>query len=86
MVHTATVLGLQFASGATTHSRRYDWQPRLQLELVEQCYTKLAAMGLSAFGRGISTAAYGVSTLLYQAEYGGMPPPADLQHLSSSPC
>ena len=79
VVQTATVLGLQFASG--TQQAQPDWQPRLQL--VEQCYTKLAGMGLSAFGRGISSAAYGVSTLLYQAEYGGMPPPADLQRLSS---
>ena len=79
VVQTATVLGLQFASG--TQQAQTDWQPRLQL--VEQCYTKLAAMRLSAFGRGISSAAYGVSTLLYQAEYAGMPPPAALQQLST---
>ena len=78
VVQSATVLGLQFASG--TQQAQPDWQPRL--ELVEQCYTKLAAMGLTAFGRGISSSAYGVSTLLYQAEYAGLPPPATLQRLS----
>ena len=79
VVQTPTVLGLQVASG--TQQAQTDWQLRLQL--VEQCCTKRAVIGQSAFGCGISSAANGVSTLLYQAEFAGMPPPAALQNLSS---
>jgi hypothetical protein len=40
---------------------------------VERCYSRVAGVRLSAFGRGFSSAAYGVSRLLHAAEYAGLP-------------
>ena len=42
----------------------------------------LASLPLSIFGRGIASAAYGVSKLLYHAEFTGHPPPAAGQELT----
>ncbi|PSC76482.1 reverse transcriptase [Micractinium conductrix] len=61
VVPTPEALGLQFHAG--THPATADWQPRLQR--VEAAHEKLASLGLSAFGRGFGSAAYGVSQLLY---------------------
>ena len=77
VVESATALGLRFCSGV--RPAEVEWQPRL--ERVERCYGKLAAMHLSAFGRGFGSAAYGVSQLLYHAEYAGLPPQPILQRL-----
>ena len=79
VVQAATALGLTFRSG--TQPPEADWQQRL--EQVEACYKKLARLGLSAFGRGMGSAAYGVSQLLYQAEHAGMPPSSILKRLST---
>lgn len=79
VVSTATALGLTFRSG--TQPPQADWKPRL--EQLEACYTKLAKLQLSAFGRGIGSAAYGVSKLLYHAEYAGMPPNKTIKHLNT---
>jgi hypothetical protein len=58
-----------------------DWEGRLAE--VERRNTKLAALPLSMFGRGLSVAGYAVSTLLYHAEFAGLPPDAQLQRLQS---
>eukprot|EP00798_Chlamydomonas_sp_ICE-L_P000667 gene667-biopygen407 len=39
----------------------------------QQCYSRLAKLPLSMFGRGLSSSAYGISKLLYQAEFEGIP-------------
>lgn len=79
VVPAATALGLTFRSG--TQPPEADWQQRL--EQVEASFARLARLGLSAFGRGMGSAAYGVSQLLYQAEHAGMPPSSVLKRLSS---
>jgi hypothetical protein len=79
VVHAASALGLTFRSG--TQPPEADWQARLQQ--VEACFTRLAKLHLSAFGRGMGSAAYGVSKLLYLAEYAGMPDKPTLKRLST---
>ena len=79
VVPAASALGLTFRSG--TQPPEADWQPRLQQ--VEACFTRLARLRLSAFGRGMGSSAYGVSKLLYLAEFAGMPPPTSLAHLAT---
>ena len=72
VVSSATALGITFHNGVQPPSA--DW-PGL-LAQVEECFTKLSRLRLSAFGRGFSSAAYGISTLLFHAEYAGFPPAA----------
>ena len=79
VVPTADALGLQFHAG--TQPATADWQPRLQR--VEAAHEKLASLGLSAFGRGFGSAAYGVSQLLYCCELAGFPLPAAVTRLST---
>jgi hypothetical protein len=71
VVQTAKALGITF--GRYTQKPVVDW-PTL-VKQVDGCFTRLARMKLSAFGRGFGSAAYGVSQLLYQAEFTGLPPP-----------
>ena len=54
--------------------------PELMLR-VRACYTKIASMGLSAVGRGIAASAYGISQILYHAEFAGLPPDPELRRL-----
>ena len=79
VVPTAEALGLQIHAG--TQPATADWQPRLQR--VEAAHEKLASLGLSAFGRGFGSAAYGVSQLLYCCELAGFPLPAAVTRLST---
>lgn len=77
VVNSATSLGVTFEGNAAPTAR---W-PAL-LDGVKGCYTRLAAMPeMSVFGRGFASAAYGVSKVLYHAEFTGLPPPATLSEL-----
>lgn len=77
VVSAATSLGVTFGVDAAPTAR---W-PAL-LDGVKSCYARLAAMpDLSVFGRGFASAAYGVSKVLYHAEFTGHPPPASLAEL-----
>jgi len=78
VVSTATALGLAFASAGDPPP---DW-PTL-VGGVERCYGRLACRDMSVFGRGFASAAYGVSKILYHAEFGGMPPIATLERLQA---
>lgn len=49
------------------------WGPLLAK--VERCFTKLARLPLSAFGRAFGAAGYGISKLLYHAEFATIPQP-----------
>ena len=51
-----------------------DWQARVDAVLSK--LTCISRLPLSAFGRGFASAGYGVSKLLYAAEFAGLPPPA----------
>ena len=79
VVRTAKALGVTF--GRYTDKPVVDW-PAL-VKQVEGCFTRLARMKLTAFGRGFGSAAYGVSQLLYQAEFTGLPPPSVTSWLHS---
>ena len=74
---TATALGITFAAGTAPPSA--DWPARLAG--VQRRYSQLADLRLSAFGRGFCSGAYGLSTLLYHAEFVGLPPPAVLEEV-----
>lgn len=69
IVHNAKVLGITLNSGSRPPAA--DW-PQL-LKIVESCFSKLAHLGLSAFGRAFSSTAYGTSKFLFQAEFTGFP-------------
>jgi hypothetical protein len=69
-VEAAHSLGLTFCNGPTA----MDWPTHIAE--VRRRGKKLAGMPLSMFGRGIGSAGYNVSTILYQAEFSGMPPAA----------
>lgn len=67
-VLAATSLGITFSSAPGPVE---DWQPLL--DTVKQCYSKVARLPLSIFGRSHAAATYGVSRLLFRAEHVGMP-------------
>jgi len=77
VVSAATSLGMSFGSTAAPAAA---W-PDL-LEGVKGCYARLASLPrMSVFGRGFASAAYGVSKVLYHAEFTGLPPAAALAEL-----
>ena len=77
LVREATSLGICFKEGVQAPSA--DWPARVAD--VMQRMRKLVALPLSAFGRGLGSAAYGVSKLLYHAEFLGLPPADTLDAL-----
>jgi exonuclease III len=76
VVQEAKALGLVFRTDGSTS---VDWQSRMHG--VEIKYASIAKLPLSVFGRGFASASYGVSKLLYHAEFAGMPPPAIIAQL-----
>ncbi|KAL4433791.1 hypothetical protein ABPG75_000232, partial [Micractinium tetrahymenae] len=78
VVSAATSLGVTFGAAAAPTTR---W-PEL-LDGVKACYSRIASIPkLSVFGRGFASAAYGISKLLYHAEFAGHPPDDVLQQLT----
>jgi uncharacterized membrane protein YgcG len=65
VVDEAKALGVTFRRG--TQQPAPDWA--VPLATVEACFDRSAGLGLSAMGRGVASAAYGVSRLLFQAEF-----------------
>ena len=61
----AAALGLTFRAG--TNPPTADWDRRL--DGMRQCFHRARRLGLSAMGRGLASASYGVSKLLYHAEF-----------------
>ncbi|KAI3427176.1 hypothetical protein D9Q98_007113 [Chlorella vulgaris] len=77
VVSQATSLGVTFGAAADPAAR---W-PAL-MDGVGCCFTRIASLPrFSAFGRGFATAAYGVSKLLYRAEFTGHPPEQHMAEL-----
>ena len=70
VVGEATALGITFKAGVGAPC--LDWEGRLAG--VQKAFDKAAGLGLSAMGRGLAGAAYGVSKLLYHAEFVDLPP------------
>ena len=69
VVSSATALGMQFSNDAAAAGT--DWGARLAG--VEACYSRLARLPLSVFGRAFGASGYGVSKLLYHAEFSAWP-------------
>ena len=82
LVDVATALGVPFSNGEPPADvLSTAWAERLAA--VEATFTRVASLGLSVFGRGFANAGYGVSRLLYFAEFMGHPPPAIATRLST---
>jgi hypothetical protein len=80
VVLRATTLGVIFANEALpTEALVAFWRERLAG--VYTRYDKLSRMPLSVFGRGFGAVGYGISRLLYQMEFMGLPPGALLDEL-----
>jgi hypothetical protein len=71
-----TSLGVLLRADGTVSA---DW-PGL-LAKVEKAYSFLSRLKLSHFGRGFASAGYGLSKILYAAEFVGLPPADVLQRL-----
>lgn len=77
VVTSAAALGITHSSDGCPST---DWAG-LQAT-VEGSFARVASLRrLSVFGRGFASAAYGVSRMLYHAEFAGHPPPAVLAEL-----
>jgi hypothetical protein len=68
LVPVAAALGVRFSN---SDDDMVNWQERL--DGVRSCYSRLAGVPLSVFGRGFAASGYGISKMLYAAEFGGMP-------------
>jgi exonuclease III len=79
LVGHATALGVDHM-GAGQSS--VDWP--VLMGKVRRKYSTIAKLRLSMFGRAMACSGYGLSKLLYAAEYAGMPPPAVMSELISN--
>ena len=77
VVDKVVSLGISFRADGTVSA---DWDGLLSQ--IKKSYTFLSRPPLSVFGRGVASASYGISKLLYAAEFVGMPPPAIIQELN----
>ena len=82
VVSSAVTLGLTFSNPSPHHPHpSADWA---QLAAkVDASYDKISRLGLSMFGRGYASAGYGISKILYHAEFSDIPPDI-LSHLCLS--
>lgn len=75
VVPTATSLGITFSNEGLEpegfEPEGADWTSLLGA--VSECYTKIARLPLSMFGRAFAAAGYGISKLLYHAEFTAVP-------------
>lgn len=80
VVASATALGVTFQAGTLPVAP--DWDALLAR--VRAAFARVATAGLSAVGRGLTSAAYGVSRILFHAEFSDLPPPRILDSLRSA--
>jgi exonuclease III len=78
VVQQAKALGMHFTNGRNPDEGTY-WKERVAV--VKSCFTKITGMSLSAFGRAFAGCGYGISKMLFHAEFAGMLPTAELQDL-----
>ena len=82
LVSQMSVLGIPLAySPQGLGQATNKWEPRLAE--VARRSGKIASLPLSGFGRGFAASAYGLSTLLFNAEFCGLPPKTMLSRLQS---
>ncbi len=70
MVAEAEALGMRFSNRPGDAAAGVDWEARL--EGVEACYSRVARLPLSTFGRAFAAFGYSMSKLLYHAEFAGL--------------
>ena len=73
VVSSTVTLGLQFQNASPTLALVADEAWTSRMAKVTKCYTRLAKLPLSVFGRGFAASAYGIGKLLYHAEFAGLP-------------
>jgi hypothetical protein len=79
VVASCKALGIQFrANGQVV----VDWQARVDAVLSKFAF--ISRLPLSMFGRAFASSGYGISKLLYAAEFGGLPPAALLDRLEAA--
>lgn len=82
LVDAATAMGIPFCNGEPPADvLSAAWASRLAR--VEGAFARVSRLGLSLFGRGFASAAYGVSRLLYFAEFIGQPPASVASRLTT---
>ena len=81
IVTSAETLGVRFSNEETTPPAALEqyWAPRIAAARAN--LERIRKMPLSSFGKAISISSYGVSKLLYFAEFMGPPPPKLLEPL-----
>lgn len=78
----AETLGIRFSNAALSPAAlKAYWQSKLQPAYA--CLDKLAKMPLSTFGRAFGAGGYALSTILYHAEFMGLPPATLLRQLTA---
>ena len=81
LISHTTALGIPVANGdPPSDILATAWNSLLSR--VEAVYAKISTLSLSVFGRAFASAGYGVSKLLYHAEFLGHPPPAIAERLT----
>ena len=78
LVRAAEALGVTFREGVGPPTT--DWQAHTTAVLHR--FGQLAALPLSAMGRGLASAAYGISRLLFYAEFVGLPPAVEVAKIT----
>jgi hypothetical protein len=81
-LHGLPLVGAAQAIGVThtaTGQSIVNWQEKM--EVVRRCLTKLASLPLSVFGRAFACSGYALSTLLFAAEFVGLPAQGTLDEL-----
>jgi exonuclease III len=79
VVASCKALGMQFQANGTVV---VDWQARLDAVLSKFAF--ISRLPLSLFGRAFASSGYGISKLLYAAEFGGLPPAGLLDRLQAA--
>ena len=77
VVSESRVLGVTLRAGLADPVPTWE----VRLKRVRSCHARIAGLGLSAFGRAFASNGYAVSQLLFQAEFAGLPPRAELDTL-----
>jgi hypothetical protein len=82
VVLAATTLGIRFQAGTAPAQPKSSWEELINS--AETAFSRIAGLPLSAFGRAFAASSYGISRLLYAAEFVGLPPAAIIRRLDQA--